>query len=49
MLRLPHQIVQEDEEEVGEIMDGGMVKEGEGREAIDPNPQQECLKGTHPK
>jgi len=34
---------------VEEIMDGEIVKEGEGREAIDPNPQQECSKGTHPK
>ena len=30
-------------------MDGETVKVGEGREAIDPNPQQEFLKVTHPK
>jgi len=34
----------------GEIAQGEKkVKEGEGREAIDPNPQQEFLKVTHPK
>ena len=49
MLQLPHQTVQEDEEEVEEIMDGEIVKEGEGRGVIDPNPQQEFLKETHPK
>ena len=34
----------------GEIAQGEeKVKEGEGHEAIDPNPQQEFLKATHPK